>query len=407
VISSVKNKVYAKTKLAQNENGRIITMKKEKNFTKIYKSLLASAACIAMMFGCFFGYYSLFEQPSTEPVKTTEGNTEINTVVKFDNQTISTTVTLEVNPGIEIKADEEEKVLEVFALNKDGEIIIGNMNFEGEKLEKTVNTLIGTMIDSGYINETTNSVLLSVDNKNENIGNTLKDKLSAGISDLINVESIGGAVISQTVSGDDKELAELASTYGITVGKAKLIQTIMKINDEREFSDYVELTITELNKIMTSSADNPKDENTYIGEEKALEIALSELNLTISDLTTEPVIELVVSRGAVCYQISVYREWQDNNGTHSALNVIYVDAFSEKKPVGDVTEPALSAEEAWECVLNNLGNKAPKAELTMQRFNDYESALPMTYNLAFELDGKNYVALVDAMDGTVIRIVEM
>ena len=36
VISSVKNKVYAKTKLAQNENGRIITMKKEKNFTKIY-----------------------------------------------------------------------------------------------------------------------------------------------------------------------------------------------------------------------------------------------------------------------------------------------------------------------------------------------------------------------------------
>ena len=118
---------------------------------------------------------------------------------------------------------------------------------------------------------------------------------------MINVESIGGAVISQTVSGDDKELAELASTYGITVGKAKLIQTIMKINDEREFSDYVELNITELNKIMTSSADNPKDENTYIGEKKALEIALSELNLTISDLTTEPVIELVVNRGAVCY----------------------------------------------------------------------------------------------------------
>ena len=210
------------------------------------------------------------------------------------------------------------------------------------------------MIENGYINQETNSVLLSVDNNDETVGNAIKDKLSAEITDLINSESIGGTVISQTVSSDDKELSVLAAEHGITLGKAKLIQTIMRINDERVFSDYVGLNITELNKIMTSSADKPKDEYTYIGEERALEIALGELNLTRSDLASEPIIEVVANRGEICYQIKVHRDWQDDKGIHSATYVVYVNVFSGKMPGSDVTEPNLSAEEAWVFIIDRV-----------------------------------------------------
>ena len=121
-----------------------------------------------MVFGCFAGYQAIFNQP-----------------------TVSTTVTLDVNPSIEIKADQEEIVLDVVALNEDAKIIMDDIEFEGTNLETTVNALIDSMIGNGYINKNTNSVLLSVDNKDENVGNAIKDKLSAEISDLISSRIAG------------------------------------------------------------------------------------------------------------------------------------------------------------------------------------------------------------------------
>lgn len=405
-LARVKSKVYAKKQLdhcsknKEKNKERIITMKKENKFKRIHKGVLASAACVAMLLGCFVGYSAFFNDPSTDPAIT-------QAISTTQTPLVATTITLDVNPSIEISADEEEKVIEVVALNKDAEIVVGDKELKGESLEVTVNTLIGSMISNGYINQTTNSVLLSVDNKDEGKGNAIKDKLNAEITDLINTESIGGTVISQTVSSDDKELSDLATEYGITLGKAKLIQTVMKIKGEDEFSKYAKLSITQLNKLMNESADKPKDENTYIGEEKALEIVLKELGLTKEELSAEPTINLVAVRGDVCYQIQIVREWTDEGGAHSYSYVLYVNAFNGTQPGEDVTKPNFSAQEAWECVLDNLGDKVKKVELIMQRFNDMESALPMTYTFAFELDNIKYCALVDAMDGTVIRVEKM
>lgn len=342
------------------------------------------------MFVCLVGYNAFFKQsPATE------------------NKIIATTVTLDVNPSIEIKANEEEKVLDVVALNKDAEIIISDMKFEGNSLESTVNTLIDSMIGNGYINETANSVLLSVDNKDENIGNVIKDKLSAEISDLINTESIQGSVISQIVSADDIELSGLASKFGISIGKAKLIQTIMKMIPDGEFSDYAELTITELNTIMNTKAEEKKDNNAYIGDEKALEIALNKLNLTLNDLDAEPKIELVASRGDICYHVELHGSWNDGKGAHSASYAVYVNAFTGEIPGEGVTEPNFSIGEAWGIICDKLGSDAESANLLEQIFNDMESGLPMTYSFYYEIGDNWYSALVDAMNGVVIRIVEM
>ncbi|MBE6543713.1 MAG: hypothetical protein E7675_04875 [Ruminococcaceae bacterium] len=417
ILSSVKNKVYAKTKLEKcyqktpknQKKGRIDSMKTEKKFTKVYKPLLASAACLAMLFGIFAGYSAFTNKPTTTP--TTPTNTTVSTIKPSttpsdtftENNIIATTVTLDVNPSIEIQASEDEIVQKVVALNKDAEIIIDGLKFDGNSLEVTVNTLVGAMIENGYINETTNTLLLSVDSKNEDVGNAIKDKLSAEVTDLINTDAIHGSVISQTVSADDEELSALASQYGITVGKAKLIQTIMKINPDEEFSYYAELNITELNKIMNTSVDDNKDNNSYIGEEKALEIALDKLDLTLNDLDFKPTIELVASRGDICYCITVSKT--DNNS--SKTYVIYVDAFTGKMHGEDVTEPNFSIEEAWGFVCDEIGSDAENANLTEQRFNGMDTTLPMTYVFVYEIGNSEYSALVDAMNGVVIRITEI
>ncbi len=383
----------------ENEKGRILTMTNEKKFARFTKWAVATAACLAMIVGCFAGYIAFrgAPEPSATPNKGSS----------TPDKAVAATITLDVNPSIEIKADENEKVLEVAALNEDAEIVIGNMDFEGSDLEMTVNALIGSMLQNGYINEVTNSILVSIDSKDEAAGNAIKDKLSAEISTLINTENIQGSVISQIVDGDDKELSALATQNGITLGKAKLIQTIIKVNPNKEFSHYAKLSITELNNIMNASATQPDDENIYIGEEKALEIALNWRNITLDDLCAEPEIEIIAVRGEICYQIQFREEHMIDEANYtSSTYVVYVNAITGKRPGDDVTEPNFTIEEAWSSVCEALGNDADKASILMQQFNNMVSGLPMTYSFYFEIGTNEYSALVDAMNGVVIHVTE-
>jgi hypothetical protein len=390
-------------------------MKKEKNFKKVFKSIIASVACLALVFVCLMGCLAFFNQPT--PIATEQPVTNIGPTIATeqpvinDAKTIATIVTLDGNPSLEIKADDEEKVIGVVALNKDAETVIGDIDFEGNGLEETIDTIVDSMIENGYINETTNAVLLSIDNKDENVGNAIKDKLSAEISDIINAENINGSVIGQIVSGDDTELSSLATEYGISIGKAKLIQTIMKMCSNGEFADYAGLSITELNNLMNTKAEDTNSEtngnDTYIGEEKALNIVLDALNLTLNDLDAEPKIKLVAIRGDICYLVELHRSWNDKDGAHSASYALYVNAFTGAQGGEGVTEPNFSMEEAWEAVCEQLGDDAEKATILEKKFNDMESGLPMTYMFRYSIGDTEYVALVDAMNCYVIRIVEM
>jgi len=66
-----------------------------------------------------------------------------------------------------------------------------------------------------------------------------------------------------------------------------------------------------------------------------------------------------------------------------------------------------TTEEAWTFVCEELGANAKNANILMKRFNNMESSLPMTYSFYFEIEAKEYVALVDAMNGVIIRIENM
>ncbi|MBE6672135.1 MAG: hypothetical protein E7599_01245 [Ruminococcaceae bacterium] len=391
----------------ENKKGRILAMTNEKRFSRFTKWAAATAACLVMIVGCVAGYAAFIGNtptpaPTPAPTQPTTPVTP-DTTVSPTYDTVAATVTLDVNPSLEIKVDENEKVLEVIALNEDAKQIIGNMDFQNSSLEVTVNALIGSMLQNGYINQTTNSVLLSVDSTDESTGNAIKDKLSAEISTLIHTETIQGSVISQIVNSKDEELIALATEYGISIGKAKLIQTIIKVTPNKEFSHYAKLSITELHNIMNASATQPDDESIYIGEEKALEIALSRFHLTKENLYNEPIINLVSSRGDICYQI--HFRVVHNSGSSTSY-VTYINAITGKHPGDDITEPNFTMEEAWSFVCEKLGDDAQNANILMKQFNDMESGLPMTYSFYFEIGTNEYSALVDAMNGMVIRVVE-
>ena len=222
---------------------------------------------------------------------------------------VASTISLDVNPSIEIRVNKYEKVLETIALNDDAKVVLGDMDFKGSSLDVTMNALIGSMLRNGYLDELANSILISVDNKDPDLGAALQQKLTQEVNALLETNSFTGSVLSQTVSDDD-ELKTLAETYGITPGKAQLVQQLIQQNTLYSFEELSQLSVNELNLLI--AANNTPLENTevvgsasdksYIGAEKAKEIAFAHSGIDPSSAVIEKV-ELEEDDGIWEYEV--------------------------------------------------------------------------------------------------------
>lgn len=270
----------------QNQKGRVIIMEERKKMSTKMKVLVNIAAVLVIVIAAAAGFHAYNM-----------------------NYAIASTISLDVNPSVEIKVNEKEEVLDVTAKNEDGQIIIGDMDFKGNDLEVTVNALIGSMLKNGYLSEIANSILISVDNNDPAQSAALQEKLAAEINELLQANSFNGAVLCQSVNAD-ANLQELANTYGITLGKAQLIQQITNNNSLYTFEELVPLSINELNLISNSgknqleniSSVGTASEKAYIGETKAKQIALSHAGVSESSVY-EIEMEMGYERGTMVYEI--------------------------------------------------------------------------------------------------------
>lgn len=250
------------------QKGRVVSMTTEKKKNAWLRPLIAAAACLCLLLGGGFGLKSYRV-----------------------NHMVDATVSLDVNPSVELQVNQKERVLNVKALNEDGRIIVGNMDLSGSSLDVAVNALIGSMLQNGYLNELANSILISVDNDDPVRGADLQARLSAEVDRLLQTDSFSASVLSQTVVRSS-ELQQTAEQYGITLGKAQLIQDILSRSTLHTFDELAPLSINELNLLLgkeTAAATQvtvvgTASEKGYIGEEKAKTVALERAGVTESEL---------------------------------------------------------------------------------------------------------------------------
>lgn len=270
----------------QNQKGAVTIMTEMKRKNPWPKRLAGIAAAFVLLIGGMTGFQ-----------------------VYQANYTVASLISLDVNPSIEIQVNQKEQVLAVNARNEDAKIVVGDMNFKGSSLDVTINALIGSMLRNGYLNEMANSILVSVDNQDPLKGAELQERLASEINEVLQTGSFNGAVLSQTISADSS-LRELANTYGITLGKAQLIQQIISQNTFYSFEDLVPLSINELNllsesgnlKLANVNSLGTASDKAYLGEEKAKEAALSHANVS-ADKITHYEIELDYENGSMVYEI--------------------------------------------------------------------------------------------------------
>ena len=174
------------------------------------------------------------------------------------------TVCLDVNPSLELMVNSDERVCDVVSCNKDGDTIIDGMDLKNTDIKVAVNAVLGSMVKHGYLNKQDNKILLSIDGEKTSENEKLRKKLTNEIDTTLNSMLGAGAVIDQTVNSTDS-LKALAEKYNITPGKAFLIQEIVKANSNLDFDALVNMSISDLVKLLLDERIDLREYADYTG----------------------------------------------------------------------------------------------------------------------------------------------
>ena len=282
----------------EKQKGNVIPMTAGKHNKKRTVSIVSAAAAVCILFSA-----AMIWQPWN-----------VGTVQPGVTQTgeVDSIITLDVNPSISIDIDQNETVMAVQALNDDAEKVIGDMDLQGTDLDVTVNALIGSMLKNGYLDEAKNSILVTVENDDQARGDELKEQITNDIKKVFSEDGLEAAVLSQTLT-EDEQIDALAQQYGITKGKAALIQELIGNDTTLTFESLAPLSVQEIALLYASRQSDDSsvtqsgsvNESSYIGVEAAKKAAFTHASVSESDVTKLEV-EYDNDDGVMVYEVDFH-----------------------------------------------------------------------------------------------------
>ncbi len=254
---------------------------KRPNYTMMFRRIAACALCLVLFIsGLSIGLFI--------------PNGIGDTVASGDAETF---VYIDVNPSIELQMDGESKVVECLAVNEDAKAILAGLKLEGVDMNTALTAIVGSMYVNGYLTEDSNSILISVDRKNDEATDTLLSDITGKINTVFKNSGLECSIIAQKVNVDDN-LKQRASENGVSVGKMHLVDKMVGTDDfnAEDASDLADMSIKELNLIY-STRPNKGDGNDpfnndissgdiggFVGQDDALTLLLAELEVERSEL---------------------------------------------------------------------------------------------------------------------------
>lgn len=385
----------------QQQKGAVIFMTEKKGKRPLLRRMAGVAAAFVLVAGGLLGFNTY------------------NT-----NYAVASTVALDVNPSIEIQVNEKQQVLDVIGKNEEALTVIGNMDFSGSDLNVTVNALIGSMLRNGYLSELSNSILITVDSADPAAGAALQASLAEEVDLLLQTDQFSGSVLSQTIHAD-ASLQQLANSYGISSGKAQLIQQIAAKDSRHSVEELAALSINDLNLLVEAhgtqldnvASTGHASEKSYVGAQAAKEAVLAHGGFTEADISFYHS-ELDWEDGAMIYEIEFYANGLEQEYYVSARSgeVLYggADRDDDGYPPATVTasseptgtaaaEPEASAyigrEAAIAAALERAGVSETEAKNIRCELDEDDGRA--VYEIEFDAGLHEYSCEVEAASGTV------
>ena len=356
--------------------------KRSRSRNRWIKTLVPVAAALAIVIGGLFG---------------------------FLNYSTQSVIAFEVNPSIEVAVNRSEKVLKLETRNVEAEQVVGDMDLKGVDLDIAVNALIGSMVRNGYIDEINNSILITVDSKNAEKGIELQERLSDDVQRLLSGFSVDGAVLSQT-SDKDAHIQELAEQYGISPGKAALIDELVTQDPTIDYATVAALSINDINLLIDArkpeldrvKTDGTASSKAYIGVERAKEIAFRHAGVNADDIR-EMEVELDFDDGKMLYELEFKvqnREFEYDIDAKSGEILKYeVDGRAEQGGQRPSTE-YIGLSNAEDIAFKHAG-------VSRNQVRDLDSELErddgkVYYEVDFEVGNTEYEYDIDAVTGRIL-----
>lgn len=319
---------------------------------------------------------------------------------------------LDVNPSIQLSVDDDGKVIEASAVNKDGEKILDDMSLAGTDMKVAANAIVGSMLQQGFLNDISNSILVSVQAKDSAKGTSLQEELSSSLNQYLGSYALSAAVMGQCITYDS-EIAAFAAENGISEGKAYLIKTLAASDSRLTEAGLLKLSTQELILLASekSSDKTPAvsygevNKSQYIGKDKALNIALAKAGLKKSQISGCEV-EFECDDGNITYDIEFY--------CGSAEYEFEIDATTgniiEYETDGDGYEGSHHKNSADNSGSKYIGRSRAKeialakAGLTASQIHDYEIELDDgEYEIDFKYQNMEYEVDIDAKSGKILK----
>ena len=347
--------------------GTVVPMKKKNNRMK--KWMQTVAACLAVL---LLGGGGLLVQQA---------------------HAVTSVVSLDVNPSIELRVNSREKVVSCQALNDEAAAVLedmdGGRDLKGVKADVAVNAIVGSLVRCGYLDSLSSAILISVEDKDQARAQRLQQELTNVAGGALGNSQ--AAVLSQTVQ-QDKELEKLAKANNISTGKAALIRQAMALNGSLTFEGLAQLSVEELRDLIEAGAPGMP-----IGMQAALEAAARYAGLTTADITdadVDPELDENPAHYEVEFQVPGKGELEYKVEAYTGQVLSGPANVTPSVPAaGDV-----GLEAAKSAALKHAGLSTAvftKAE------RDYDDGR-LEYELEFHTDSAAYEVTVDAATGRVL-----
>ena len=312
-------------------------------------------------------------------------------------RTVTSVVSLDVNPSIQLQVNSSEKVLQVQALNAEAQEVLADMPLEGTHLNVAVNAIVGSLLQHGYLDSISSAILISVEDADIQRASRLQQELTDQVGAALLNQQSQASILSQTLTSD-QQLQDQAAQNNISVGKAALIQTIQQ-NGDFTFDQLAALSVEELSQMAKSQASQMP-----IGRDKALEIAKTHAGLTDTGLTWEvdpeldevpPHYEVELHQGGQEYEYKI----QAYTGEVLYSNTQQDDDDDSAPAVTGTTD--IGTEKAKSIALEAAGVTASQVQnLRVER--DYDDG-QLEYEIEFYVGSTEYDYVISGVDGTILE----
>ena len=330
---------------------------------------------------------------------------------------VDSVVMLDVNPSLSMEVSAQERVLSVTPFNQDAETILGDMDLTGTDLDVAVNALIGSMLQNGYLSDIQNAILVSVENQDAAKSAQLQQHLTDTINSVFQGGSLEGAVLSQTVT-ESADLNALAQQYGISVGKASLIQEVIAQDSTLTFASLAPLSVNEIaliaesRHLATQSVTQTGTASTkaYITAEEAKNAALAHAGIAESSVA-QLEIEFDSEDGLMVYEVEFYAggteyDYDINARTGEVVNFSREGGISGGTTGGSVTSGSsgsyIGEAAATAAALTHAG--VSEADTTYLRcWVEHDDGRAECYEVEFLAGSTEYQYEIDLYTGAVLK----